>query len=282
MKDITLKLLIGFAILLIGIGFLFAFIDLQLIYIDKSNDGFVAALFSLAGVLFFCSALIYQIKEYKLQVVELKKSVEAQTKSSEALDEQKRILIEQNINGLIFGMISSFNDFRFNNKVQVSIEEILEKEQCYFAFRWENNLRELRLNKEELNKTFASDIRSMFTHTIDSYYDFPMLKQYIQFIYNIFSIIDQNRSHLTNDYFTSFLHIQLTTKEKIFLQLSNLLESKMPQYENLEWGFYETERLTNWIKSCKDRPANDYTELDNHIMTKQFKLMRDQNRCLNI
>lgn len=275
MKEVFVKLLIGVAFLLIVIGIAFAFLDLNNFGIVNNNDGFVTAIFSLSGVLLFFSALMYQIKEYRLQIDELKESVKAQTKSSEALDEQKRILIEQNINNLVFGMINSFNDFRNKNKVQTAIEEILENEQSYYAMRWENNQNELRLNHDELNRQFASDIKIMLTYTIDSYAQFPLLRQYIQFIYNIFFIIDENRAYLSKDYFTSFLHIQLTTNEKIILYLSNLVNTKMPQYENLYWGFYDTQAITNWIKSYEHGKHIDYKELDNHILTEQFNLIKD-------
>jgi hypothetical protein len=274
MKEGFIKILIAFAIILIILGFLVAFLDLQVVKIEIKNDGYVAALFSLAGVFLFGSALMYQIKEYKLQLTEFKKSVEAQTKSSEALEEQKQILIEQNINNLIFGMINNFNDFRDKNKIQKAIDEVLEKEQCYYALRWENNQKELRLNRDELNRKFAGDIKSMLTHTIGSYDQYPLLKQYIQFIYNIFFIIDQNKPHLSKDYFTSFLHIQLTKHEKIFLCLANLVDSKMPQYDSLYWGLYETETITNWIKACKHGQHIDYKEIDNHVLTDQFKLIK--------
>lgn len=274
MKEGFIKILIAFAIILIILGFLVAFLDLQVVKIEVKNDGYVAALFSLAGVFLFGSALMYQIKEYKLQLTEFKKSVEAQAKSSEALEEQKRILIEQNINNLILGMINNFNDFRDKNKIQKAIDEVLEKEQCYYALRWENNQKELRLNRDELNRKFAVDIKSMLTHTISSYEQYPLLKQYIQFIYNIFFIIDQNKPHLSKDYFTSFLHIQLTKHEKIFLCLANLVDSKMPQYDNLYWGFYETETITNWIKACKHGQHIDYKEIDDHILTDQFKVIK--------
>lgn len=276
MKAGLIKILISIAILLVVMGFSLAFLDSQWVKIEIKNDGYVAALFSLAGVLLFGSALMYQIKEYKLQLTEFKKSTEAQARSSEALEEQKRILIEQNINTLIFGMINIFNDFRNKNKVQKVIDAILEKEQSYYALRWENNRKELRMNHEEVNRKFGSDIKEMFTHTIYSYEQFPLLRQYIQFIYNIFSIIDQNRSHLSKDYFTSFLYVQLTMHEKIFLYLSNLVDSKMPQYDNLYWGFYETETITNWIKSYEHGQYIDYEEMDNHILTEQFNLIKQQ------
>lgn len=277
MKDILLKILIGFAILLIIIGIVFAFVDLKVIKIDIKNDGYVAALFSLSGVLFFCSALMYQIKEYKLQVTELQKSVEAQTKSSEALDEQKRILLEQNVNNLIFGMISNFNDFRERNKIIGIIDEILEHEQGYFALRWENNQKELRLNQKELNEQFAVDVKSLFSETIISFDQFPLIKQYIQFIYNIFYIIDENRANLTKDYFTSFVYIQLTNSEKLILLLSNLVDSNMPQYDHLYWGNYETESIMNWIKQYKNGQHIDYKNMDRHILTETFNLIKQHD-----
>lgn len=276
MREIFIKMLIGTAGLLILLGISIAFIDLKVVCVDIKNDGYVAAIFSLSGVILFFSALMYQIKEYKLQMTELKESVKAQTKSSEALDEQKRILIEQNINNLIFGMIASFNDFRDKNEVKKEIDFILEKEQFYYALRWESNQKELRLNQEELNMKFAEDIKSMLTHTIHSYDQFPLLRQYLQFIYNIFFIIDQNRANLSKDYFTSFLHVQLTKHEKVFLYISNLVDSNMPQYNNLYWGFYETETITNWIKSCEHGKYINYQEMDNHILTRQFNLIKQQ------
>lgn len=277
MKDILLKILIGFATFLILLGILFAFIDLQIIKINIGNDGYVAALFSLSGLLFFCSALMYQIKEYKLQVAELQKSVEAQTKSSEALDEQKKILLEQNTNNLIFGMISSFIDFRERNKLNEIIDEILEHEQGYFALKWENNQKELRLNQKELNERFALDIKSLFSQTIVSFEQFPLIKQYILFIYNIFSIIDENRINLTKDYFSSFVYIQLTNNEKLILCLSNLVDSNMPQYENLYWGNYETENIMNWIKQYKNGQYIDYKDMNRNVLTETFNLIKQHD-----
>lgn len=275
MKEALVKILIGAAFFLIIVGISFAFLDLKCLGIVNNNDGYVTAIFSLSGVLLFFSALMYQIKEYRLQITELKESVKAQTKSSETLDEQKLILIEQNINNLIFGMINNFNDFRAKRNIQKDIEKLIEFYQRVFALRWQNNLEELRFNHEKLNEKFATDIKSIFSETIEMHEEFSNIKQFVQFIYNIFHIIDENKTNLSKDYFTSFMHIQLNANESIILYLSNLVDFRMPPYNNLNWVVPQTEKITNLIKSYKEQKI-DFKELDNRLLTEFFNELKQK------
>ena len=185
MSKILLNLIIVLASILLLTGVIFSFINLDIVKIKINNSGYVAAIFSMSGVLLYFAALMYQIKEYKLQVEELKKSVQAQTKSSEALDEQKRILIEQNANSLIFEMIESFNSFKERNKMYSMIHELIGFYQNIFAHRWNDKLNGSELNFRDLNIQYAHEIKDILNETVpkhDFYFEF---KRFIQFVYNI-------------------------------------------------------------------------------------------------
>lgn len=264
--------IIGIAFILMILAIVIAFVDLKQIHIKETNDGYVSGIFSLVGILLYFTALMYQIKEYKLQVDELKKSVLAQTKSSEALDEQKRILIEQNINSLIFGMIQHFNDFKQRNETQVVIDDLVNFYQGTFALQWKNNL-DLRLNKSELNEKFAMDIKGIFSRTISKHKSFSIFHRYIQFIYNILYIIDQNKSNLSKDYFTPLFHSQLNVNETVILYLSNLVDIGMPFYDNLHWSYNTSEEIVNTIINYNEINI-DFSEIDIEVLTKQFQELK--------
>ncbi len=268
MSRTVLKVIFVSALVLVIIGIVIAFIDLQIFCINIRNDGYVGAIFSLAGILLYFTALMYQIKEYQLQVKELRKSVQAQTKSSEALDEQKRIFLEQNTNSLIFGMIDSFNNFSERNKIQSWIDQLIDYYQSEFFQHW-NNLKKLQLNPEELNQKFATDIKDIFTKTIIERENYPLIRKYVQFAYNILSLIDTNIKHLSKDNFTPFFLSQLNPNEAILLFLSNLADPVMPYYDNLSWSYYNTKEITDMILNYNLQRA-DFKELDNKILTTEF------------
>lgn len=265
-----LRTLITISFILVAFGVLIAFVNLDRFCVKISNDGFVSAIFSLSGIILFFTALLYQIKEYSLQVIELKKSVEAQTKSSTALDEQKRLLLEQNSNSLIFGMIESFNAFKDRNKTQQVVNSLTDFYIMIFAQRWENNRQELRLNKNELNIKFADDIKGIVSDTIEKHELYYDCKKFIQFVYNILYIIDINKPNMTRDNFTPFFFNQLNTKEMVLIYLSNLVDIGMPFYGNLQWSYHSSKEIVDTIKTY-DKVKIDFKEIDINVLTERFK-----------
>ncbi len=272
-KVINIILILAGLLLLVGI--IIAFINLNKLKLESNNSGYVSAIFALSGVLFYFAALMYQIKEYKLQVEELKKSVEAQTKSSEALDEQKRILLEQNSNSLIFGMINSFHLFNERNKMHFIINSLFDYYPKVFALRLQSIVQQ-RLSHEELNMKFAQGIQELFSKTIVAREEYTEFKRYIQFVYNILYLIDQNKSNMTKDNFTPFFFSQLNTKETVFIYLANLVDSGLPFYNNLHWSYYTTSDIINMIKNNK-KVYTDFDQLDLNILTTEFQKLKHNN-----
>lgn len=269
------NILIGFAILSIVLGIFIAFFDLERICIKIKNDGYVVGLFSLSGIILYFAALMYQIKEYKLQVIELRKSVEAQTKSSEALDEQKNILLEQNINSLIFGLIDNFNNFKVKNSTQESIYKLAKNYQDLFALNWTNNLNNKKFNKDELNVEFASGIKKILNKTISGMEEYTIFKRYIYMTYNIFHIIDESKFKVPHTYFKPYFLTQFDTNEIFMLYLSNLVDSDMPSYTKLFWGHQTTQEITDFIAK-NDRYNIDKTNFDISILTNEFNKLKQQ------
>jgi hypothetical protein len=276
MNKYVLYSIIILAFAMIAIGIRFAFIDLQSININTKNDGYVGAIFSLSGILFFFAALMFQIKEYKLQVDELQKSVLAQTKSSEALDEQKSILLEQNSNNLLFGMISSFHDFKKRNETQIIITRLAEAYMNRFAVIWQQNIKELRLNAKELNEKFAVDIKEVLENSIIQETNFPLFKKYVQFAYNIFHLIDEKNKNKTMDIFTPFFMNQFNTYEIVMLYLSNLENPNMPRYGNLYWGYYNTKEIFDLLKKMWAHEI-DFKDLDYYVLTEAFNKLKQND-----
>ncbi|NOZ45842.1 MAG: hypothetical protein GXO79_03580 [Chlorobi bacterium] len=271
-----IKISISFSVIFIITGIIIAFIDLSTYCIYIKNDGYVGAFFSLSGIVLYFTALMYQIKEYKLQVIELRKSVEAQTKSSEALENQKNILIEQNTNNLIFGMINSFNNFKKQNNTQSLIDNLAIHFQMIFALVWRDNLNNnKRLTRKDLNVKFATDIKRKFSEIIVEQPEFLLFRNYISFIYNILYVIDQNSDNLTHNYFKPFFFSQLNTTEYFMICLSNLDEWNMPNYPDFKWGNYETKTIVEIIKKFNKQNI-DFNELDIQILTNEFKEIKQQ------
>ena len=268
--NIFLITLFILAVICIIIGLVFPFFNCGLLSNKYDNSEYISALFSLASVILFFAALMYQLREYKKQNAELTKSIQAQIKSSEALDEQKRILLEQNTNSLIFGMIDSFNLFRERNKTQIIIDKLAIYYQEIFALLWQNKLKELQSNHKELNIQFAKNVKELFSKTIVTHEDYWGFKRYIYFVYNIFELIDQNKSNMDRDNFTPFFHCQLNTNETFLIYLANLVNNgQMPYCNKIQWTNLTTEEFIDFIK--KSTFVNtDYSEIDYGILTDQF------------
>lgn len=219
---------------------------------------------------------MYQIKEYRLQVEELKKSVEAQTKSSQELEAQKKILMEQNTNNMLFGMIESFNAFKSRNETDQVISVLIgsckdEFTKAYIEIRVAS-----KISKDELNTLFANRIKETFSQIIVRQKYYLIFKKYIQFIYNILTLIDRNKEQMTGDIFTPFLLSQLNTNETILLYLSNLVAPPdMPYYGNLNWNYFTTKDIIEMIKG-ENTIKLDYDDIDYALMTKYFKELKQQ------
>ena len=267
-------LTIFFSVIFIITGITLPFIELDG-FIKIKNDGYVSAIFSLSGVFLYFAALMYQIKEYRLQVEELKKSVEAQTKSSEALEEQKRILLEQNTNNLIFGMIESFNKFKSVNNINESINEVIYDFQTVIINYLPPDLNPITDKQQDFNKSIALLVKHRFEVFIVQNKNYLLLKKYVQFIYNILSLIESNKSNLSNDNFTPFFYSQLNTNETILLYLSNLVETpNMPFYNNLKWDYYITKEIIEKLKSKKTILCHE--SIDITKMTACFNELRQK------
>lgn len=262
------------AIVFIILGITFAFIELKCLGIMLENSEYVGALFALSGVFLFFAALLYQIKEYRLQVVELKKSVEAQTKSSEALDEQKKILLEQNINNILFGMIDSFNLFKVRNDSQAMINKWYEECYSILIIRWRELSYNQSLDHLSFNTQFAKDIKELISKHLENYNYHYELKKYVQFAYNILYLIDINLSNISRNIFTPFFLSQLNSKEIALIYLSNLVDHGMPIYTNLKWDYHTTLEIIDMIKD-KNLPR-DFRDIDCNILMAEFNKLRQQ------
>jgi hypothetical protein len=251
------------------IGLLIGFINLKDIGLNESNAGYVTAIFSMTAILLYFAALIYQIKEYKLQIIELKKSVEAQTISSKALQEQKQILLEQSLASLIFSLLSDFKQFKKERDIHSILHNKIEKFQGVFALRWRELTNEKRLNKTELNEKFANEIKNIFSELIMKFDDADLFKQYVQFAFNILTIIDENKENIKKDYYSSTFYIQLTEEELLLLSLADIVDFGLPHYNNFHWRSHTTQKLINLIKSYKGQII-DYSEIDIHVLTNTF------------
>ncbi|MDZ7775282.1 MAG: hypothetical protein U5L09_06540 [Bacteroidales bacterium] len=255
--------------ILLALGLLVGFLDLKKIGLKEMNDGYVTAIFSLTAVFLYFAAIMYQIKEYKLQIIELRKSVKAQTISSKALEEQKQILLEQSFTNLIFKLMSDFKSFKTERDIHRVFAEIKKHFKGNFAVLWREIAKEKRLNKTELNEKFAQEIINHFSVEILKQNEIELFKQYLQFCFNILSIIDENKKNLTTDYYTSTFFVQLSKEEILLIALADLVEFGLPPYQKIDWKHQYTEILTKWIEESNEQFI-DLTELDKHILTNKF------------
>lgn len=266
-----IALLVAASIFIIT-GFIFSFINLEAVAIINENSEYVSALFSLSGVILFFAALLYQIKEYKLQVIELRKSVEAQTKSSEALDDQKKILLEQNINNILFGMIDGFNLFKERNDYQTIVNKWYDECYSILMIRWQELSKSPYIDNSEFNILFAKDTKEWISGLLVNFEKHYELKKYVQFAYNVLYLIDENLSNITRNIFTPFFLSQLNSKEIALIYFSNLVDSGMPRYPNLKWDYHTTSEIFNIINN-RTKP-NNLQSLDFNILTQEFNTLK--------
>lgn len=254
-------------------GLLVGFLDLDKIGLKEMNDGYVTAIFSLTAVILYFAALMYQIKEYKLQIVELRKSVEAQTISSKAQEEQKQILLEQSFTTLIFSLMADFKTFKKDRDINRVLTDIKEYFQSGFAITWRDLTKEKRLNEVELHEKFAQEINRHFSNEIFKQKEIKVFRQYLQFCFNILSIIDENKKNLSKDYYTSTFFVQLSEEEILLIALADLVEFGLPPYQKIDWKYQYTEILTKWIEESNEQFIN-LTELDKNTLTNKFTEMK--------
>jgi len=235
------------------IGIVLGFTNLNVIGLKKENHGYVSALFSISGVILYFTALLYQIKQYKLQVIELRKSIEAQTKSSfeleeqrKILEEQKGVLIKQNASAQIINAIDSFNQFKSRNGVYELIEKFLKGYTQKCTNDWIAIERNYSKDNEAGYKQYALLLANNFEKELSEFDNASIIRKYVQFGYNTLYLIDKHNPILNDRHYSSLFHCQQNGPEMLILYISNIA-SRMPIYSNLEWGFYETKEIIEII-----------------------------------
>lgn len=220
-KHLILVLLVLVALFCILMGFLY-------IYSLKSDatvdSTMVAAWFSLAGVMLFAAALIYQIKEFKLQREELIKSVEAQTNTSNALEEQKNIMLEQKqialeqkTDAFLMSIIEGYNKFKGFTTIQRPINELISD-----------------LNDRDFARAFTSNgsVERTFTMLAENLLAIaephllsPSNKPFLNFSWNMLKKIEESTRNYRDmdDFFRVYFHNHLNDKETVLLLFSELL-----------------------------------------------------------
>lgn len=232
----------------------------------ESNRGdYISAFFSISGIMLFCAALVYQIREYRLQVEELKKSVDAQTNASKALEQQKELLSEQNTSILLFTMIESFNQFKDKPEVSESIDKLYKRYTKTFQELLDGLVKEE--NKKDINQLFAYRIKEIMSSTLSSDPEFHNVRRFVQFVYNILYVIGEKNASEKKDWFTPFLYNQLTRKENLIICLSNLVDYGVPISDKITWRHQITLELLEMIDT-KDRRAS--TVLNAVKLTNEF------------
>lgn len=235
-------------ILIVAIGFLllgmFHLFSGNVLAENYHTPEYIAAFFSISGVLFFCAALLYQIAEYKLQVKELRKSVIAQTKASEAMEEQRKLMQEQNANTLIFNMIESFSRFKSATEHKDSVIGFYKS----YALALASDLKPLisKASQEDISKTIALVIKNRLI-TIKQDNEFHKLRRFVQFTYNTLYFLEQMKSPERKDWFTPLVYSMLSREELILIHLMNLVDFGVPFYANLEWHYQTTTELIEMI-----------------------------------
>lgn len=228
-----LVLIITAALIFVIIGLVYPFYDFGWLKDKYDTIDHVSAFFSLASVLLFVAALIFQSREYRLQVEELKKSVEAQTKASAALEEQKAILLEQRDHSLIFNMIQSFNENKGKSEMQDAIDRCYNRYISYYVEYSKKIHSDLDEKVETLKLAKYIKDSISYIHTDDEYF---IVRRYVIFAHNLFYLVDQK--NLSEKSFTPFIHNQLSKKEILVLYLAALVDYGMGVYDNLEWNFH--------------------------------------------
>jgi hypothetical protein len=243
-KDIVLIISLALAFICILLGFFTFFFWSQTKLFDNNLIG---ALSSLAGVFVFAAALVYQIREYHLQIEELKKSVDAQTRTSVALDEQKKIMLEQSTNSLVFEVFSNFNTFKSRDEIQHAISQFKQDFQLNLNATILASYQDIQNNEEGLvyNETaLAQDLKKAFENSLKGGKVLEPLTNFKNFSVNIVGLIYTVKSNSSSEnWLSSFYHNQYTTDEKLVLYLLNTFIQDTGQCSKLDWHFTLTESL---------------------------------------
>ena len=240
MKKLFLQLISIIAFIVVAIGLLQAF-GIKVIPVKDGNEGFVSAFFSLAGVLIYFIALMYQIKEYKLQVEELKKSVEAQTKSSEALNDQKKIFLTQNTNSLVVGLINGFAEYIIRNDIEIKLEPEFNILRSIFSKKLSNYyIQSGATFDDDFYNEYANDCQQIVADVYHSSKSIHLIKRIVVLANNVLYYIEKNKETIDSSYFNVLFFSQLTTKESSIIYLSTLMGFGFTTHDDLKWNSHIT------------------------------------------
>lgn len=254
----------SFISIIIGIVIIFKYRNCNDPFFDSN---FVGACFSLAGVLMFCAALIYQVKEYKAQVKELNNTSVALDEQKRIMLEQKEIMINQNINDYLFSIIENFNKFKAREEIQQSIKH-------YYTIFYSTFHNELNSGKyvEFDYKLFSS----IFIESNNlSLKNNSYLQDYIQFAFNIFEIIENKTKYNeeNRNFFKSFFFNQFIRKERTLLFMSNLISFGSPNTLSIRLNYNSLSNCINEIGLMNILEAYEFNkeEVFKEIINYEFK-----------
>ncbi len=210
---------------LIGVAIFFCLIGVFSIwfiqYPENMNATMIAGWFSLSSVLFFVTALIYQIKEYKLQRVEFAESIKAQNFSARALEEQRQIMLEQKTDAFLMGIIHGFNEYKVNENIHKHIVLFNVNLKSVNATP---GVTILTRNNELQYQQLATDLIRYANSTIKKE---RTLQRFITFFWNMVLKIEESKQHFgdkENYFYLSYFFNQLSQHEVNILILSEILE----------------------------------------------------------
>jgi len=206
---------------------------------------YITSFFSLSGVLLFCAALMYQIKEYRLQVEELKKSVVAQAKTSIESERQTALMQEQNSQILIHNMIETFIRFKQNEELQIAVKSFYKTYGTFFKGALEPIIR--NSDAEEFPRQVSLTIKQVLIQRLRQDNDFHRIRRFVQFSYNTLFFLDQMKTENRKDWFTPLTYSLLSREESLLIHLANLVDFDVPFYGNIHWRIEVTRELIQMI-----------------------------------
>jgi len=271
------KLIIGIiisSVILLIIGITFSFIPLENIGIEVTNDGYVGAIFSLTSVILFFGALVYQIREYKNQLLELQNSVEAQKKSGNELEAQRKILIQQNYQKLIFELLKELDLFKSQNEVNKGVGLLVKPSE-------REKMNEIPINQKEYFKKveYFKNLNELAFKTIfENYHSYLKAQEFVNegnFVITTFlSLMDCINLTLSKiddpvlkNTLSAGIKCHLSLEEWSFYMVKVSAENNVNCFA---WDLFTTKHLVNLAKdvgilACNNFEENDYINFCNYL-----------------
>lgn len=184
-------------------------------------------------------------------------------------------MLEQRSLSLITSIITDFHNFNSRQDNLKLIKEEVQYLSGLFVYSWKNLSKS---SVDERSEIFPKRVCQLIGKVLPNRPEYVILESYVQYAFNVLSVIDENKYLVSSNYKALFL-CQLDRHELLllyFFTFDSFDIPGMPYYDNLQWKNSITTELLRSMKK-EDTHSTDYSQINLNKAVSEFQKLQYQS-----